>query len=449
MIPVNPPKIFEPKTQKPVRSNLPNLTEETIRARTKAGDTPLHRAAKNGQFDLIPSHLLSVDLFMVKNNEGNTPLHVAARHGTLNQVPRQFLARETLTITSTPPYATEYKAQTETVLHIAALYRHGDQIPVEFLTPEYLCIEAKGYGETLLHYLARSKSLDLIPQVYAHSEIWNLKDRNGQTPRDILEGVIEQEKYVAQCRSEPATEKQKEKLRWFGYAFGENIPKGQASDAIAKCVRDYPEKDRAYYNRPATEEQLAQIREYNKHPDYADEPYYDFENEGPLTYGTAKDIIQEWGWSEREREHEESQKEMDKYSNSPSKAQLALLKESGIKLDSTAKITEGELDCILSLEKLPPSEEDLSLFKQHGVISFKGDGFAAYAFGDLIRCFGGSAQDHNRSNVNYGAAGEAAMRDPAYQKPTLSRDWEGVVAFTWPKSKIKEWLRSSQLTFQR
>ena len=29
-----------------------------------------------------------------------------------------------------------------------------------------------------------------------------------------------------------------------------------------------------------------------------------------------------------------------------------------------------------------------------------------------------------------------------YHKPTLSRDWEGEVAFTWPKSKIKEWLRS-------
>jgi len=316
------------REQKPVRSNLSKLTEETIRARTKAGDTPLHRAAKNGQFDLIPPHLLTIELFMVKNNEGNTPLHVAARHGTLNQVPRQFLTKETLTVRETPGYAPEgfyftgsgYKAQTETPLHIAALYGHAAQIPQEFLMPEYLCVEAKGYGETLLHYLARSKSLDLFSQDYAHSEIWNLKDRNGQTPRDLLEGVIAQENYVAQVRSEPATEKQKAKLRWFGYAFDETITKGAASDAIDKCIRDFPEMEAAYQNRPATDDQMAQIRQFNEESERIDgELFYDFENEDALTYGKAKDIIQEWGWAERERDTEEMQRQMEKDSNPPSK----------------------------------------------------------------------------------------------------------------------------------
>jgi hypothetical protein len=111
-------------------------------------------------------------------------------------------------------------------------------------------------------------------------------------------------------------------------------------------------------------------------------------------------------------------------------------------LDSSAKITEGDLDDVLQLEGLPAREEDLSLFEQHGITSFKGDGFAAYALADLIRCFGGSAHDHNRANVNYVAACTAASRDPAYLAPTLTRDWEGCVAFTWPKSKIKGWLRS-------
>jgi len=283
-----------PKVKKIVRTNLSKLTEETIRARTKAGSTPLHRAAKSGQFDLIPSHLLSVELFMVRNNDGNTPLHVAARQGTLDQVPHKFLTKETLTVRATPHYAPEgfyftgsgYKALAETVLHIAALYGHGNQIPEEFLTPEFLCIEAKGHAQTVLHYFAMSKSLDLIPKIYANSEIWNLRDSSGQTPRSILEGVVEREAYVARVRIEPATEKQKEKLRYFGYAFDEKISKGQASDAIDECVKQFPQKNADYYNRPATEEQLAKLRSRNK----------------TLTYGQAKDLIWERDMEKRHRD---------------------------------------------------------------------------------------------------------------------------------------------------
>ena len=383
-----------------------------------------------------------------KGRVGNTLLHKAARNGTLNQVPRELLTKETLTIVSKPRYAPEgfyftgsgYKAKTETVLHIAALYGHGDQIPVEFLTPDLLSIEAGGHAQTVLHYFALSKSLDLIPKIYENSEMWNIKNRQGVTPRELQEAVIARGAYVARVRTEPATEKQKEKLRWFGYVFDEHISKGAASDAIDDCVRKYPEKDRAYYNRPPTEEQLGKISEINKESVRIDgEPYYDFENDGLLTYGRAKDLMQEWGWLERQRERKE---EFNKHSNPPSKAQLEWLKELGIKLDSSLKITEWELECIIGLEKLPPREEDLVLFKQHGVISFKGDGFGALLFADLIRSFGGSAQDHNRAKINYGPPCQAALRDPAYHKPTLSRDWEGEIAFTWPKSKIMEWLRA-------
>lgn len=71
--------------KKPARSNLVKLTKETIKTKTKSGDTPLHRAAKNGQFREIPSHLLSIKLFKEKNNAGETPLHVAAKHGHLER----------------------------------------------------------------------------------------------------------------------------------------------------------------------------------------------------------------------------------------------------------------------------------------------------------------------------------------------------------------------------
>jgi hypothetical protein len=251
-------------------------------------------------------------------------LHKAAQNGTLNQIPRELLTRETLTIVAKPRHAPEgfyftgsgYKAKTETVLHIAALYGHGDQIPVEFLTPELLSIEAGGHARTVLHYFALSKNLDLIPKIYANSEMWNIRDRQGFIPRELQEAVIAREAYVARVRSEPATEKQKEKLRWFGCTFGEGITKGQASDALDKCVRDFPEKESAYYSRPPTEEQLEKIREINKESVRIDgEHYYDFENDGLLTYGRAKDLIQERGWLERQREREE---EFNKHSNPPS-----------------------------------------------------------------------------------------------------------------------------------
>jgi hypothetical protein len=442
----------ESKARKSAIKKLSGLTGETIRVKSSAGNTPLHLAAKNGNIDLIPSHLLSEELFMDRNREGNTPLHIAAMHGNLFQVPRQFLTKRSVTIpNSTWTTGSGYKAHGPTALYAAADCGYVDQIPREFFTPEFLLIETTGYKHTLLQFLVKKKRLDLLPENYASSEMWNAKDGDGHTPLQHLEYLIqlEAENVIirAQCaanlalvRSEQPTGKQIEKLRWFGYNTDEITTKGQASDAIDDCVRKYPEKNKAYYSRTPTEEQLEKIREINNESNRIDgEPYYDFENDGPLTYGRAKDLIQEWGWLERQREREE---EFSKHSNPPSNAQLAWLKESGIKLDSSLKITEWELECIIGLEKLQPREEDLSLFKQHGIISFKGDGFGAFLFADLIRSFGGSAQNHNRAKINYGPPCQAALRDPDYHKPTLSRDWEGEIAFTWAKSKIKEWLNS-------
>ena len=460
-MPAHPPACFcsnviaripvqeESKARKSAIKKLSALSEETIRIKSSAGNTPLHLAAKNGHIDLIPSHLLNEELFMDRNRDGNTPLHIAAMHGNLRQVPRQFLTKRTVTIpNSTWTTGSGYKAHGPTALYAAAASGYVDQIPREFFMPEFLLIETTGYKQTLLQFLVKNKRLDLLPENYADSDLWNAKDGAGHTPLQYLEYLIqlEAENVVirAQCaadlafvRSEQPTTKQKEKLRWFGCNTDDITTKGQASDAIDNCVRKYPEKERAYYGRPATVEQLEKIRELNEESVRIDgEPAYDPET---LTYGVAKDIIQQDEWARR-KEAEEA--EINKHSNPPSKAQLAWLKKSGIQLDSMLKITEWELECIIGLEKLPPSADDLHLFKQHGVVAFKGDGFGAFLFADLIRSFGGSAQDHNRAKINYGPPCQAALRDSDYYKPTLSRDWEGEIAFTWPKSKIKEWLRS-------
>lgn len=103
-------------------------------------------------------------------------------------------------------------------------------------------------------------------------------------------------------RNEPASEKQKEKLRFFGCSWEDGITKGQASDALDECAKQFPEKDAEYYNRPATEEQLAKLRDYLK-PD-GEEPE-DYADEGqPLTYGQAKDLLQEFKMAERKEAEE-------------------------------------------------------------------------------------------------------------------------------------------------
>lgn len=240
---------------------------------------------------------------MEKNNRGQTPLHIAAECGSLYQIPGEFLTGDTLRTRTGPPHAPDgvyatgsgYMAKTETVLHIAVRCGHADQIPKEFLTPEFLRLEASGYRLTLLHDLAYANRLDLVPDAYANSEIWNLRDYIGRTPRDLIQEKVERQAYVDDVRSEPATEKQKEKLRWFGCTWDEGITKGQASDALDTCARQFPDRDAEYYSRPATEEQKAKLRAFRKNPD-------DNRWDGPLTYGEAKDLIRE---IELEKQREE------------------------------------------------------------------------------------------------------------------------------------------------
>ena len=310
----NPPPVREYREPRPL---FADLSEATIRKIKKSGETPLHRAAKMGRINEIPKHLLTAELFMARDNSftRKTPVHLAAEFGQLNKVPREFLTRETMTA------STEYEKKesrtgpapprTETPLHVAARCGHADQIPKEFLTPEFLSVEASGYRETVLHSLAHQNRLDLVPAVYADSPMWNLRNSSGQTPREIVETNIKQEAYIARVRMEPATEKQKGKLRWFGFTFDETISKGDASDSIDKCVRDFPEKDRAYYNRPATGEQLEQLKPLLKGSRTKAEDYA--EPGKPLTYGRAKDLISERAMENRHDDRVDEMEQLDYY----------------------------------------------------------------------------------------------------------------------------------------
>jgi hypothetical protein len=80
-------------------------------------------------------------------------------------------------------------------------------------------------------------------------------------------------------RNDAATEKQKEKLRFFGCNWDEGVTKGQASDALDECISKFPETQQAWLNRPATPEQLEELKSYGEEP------------ENGLTYGEAKELL--------------------------------------------------------------------------------------------------------------------------------------------------------------
>lgn len=81
-------------------------------------------------------------------------------------------------------------------------------------------------------------------------------------------------------RNEPATEKQKEKLRFFGCTWDEGITAGQASDALEECAKQFPDAEAAYQkSQPATEEQKDKLR------------FFGCTWNGDITVGHASDAL--------------------------------------------------------------------------------------------------------------------------------------------------------------
>jgi len=97
---------------------------------------------------------------------------------------------------------------------------------------------------------------------------------------------------------DPATDMQKEKLRFLGCTWESNITKGQASDAISEYVRLFPEKEREWQSRPATAEQEKLIREMGE------------ENRRGMTYSEAKDLIGDYESVPTEAEEREEEMEL-------------------------------------------------------------------------------------------------------------------------------------------
>ena len=83
-----------------------------------------------------------------------------------------------------------------------------------------------------------------------------------------------------QWRNELATEKQKEKLRFFGCTWDEGITAGQAEDALEACARQFPEAEATWQkSQPATEKQTEKLR------------YFGCSWSGDINVGQASDAL--------------------------------------------------------------------------------------------------------------------------------------------------------------
>ena len=110
-------------------------------------------------------------------------------------------------------------------------------------------------------------------------------------------------------RNNPATQKQKEKLNFFGCSFDDGITKGQAHDAIEKCIAMFPDREKSYQDRPATKEQMRDVRAYLKANGEEIEDYA--ENGKNLTYGEAKGIVEDWKLQKEEAKEKKELEELE------------------------------------------------------------------------------------------------------------------------------------------
>ena len=179
---------YAEKVRKGLGSNLSKLDSVSILRKTKAGETPVHRAARQRRLSEIRRELLSKEHFMIQNNEGRTALHLAASNSCLDQVPPEFLDEDTLSV-------------------------------------------ADCYGTSVIHEAAQYGTINQIPRSALTRQIMNLKNKRGDTVSDLIE------------QNRP-TQKQLDYLKSLAVPFDLSVlTKARASGLIDSALREQRSKE--------------------------------------------------------------------------------------------------------------------------------------------------------------------------------------------------------------
>jgi hypothetical protein len=125
----------------------------------------------------------------------------------------------------------------------------------------------------------------------------------------------------------------------------------------------------------------------------------------------------------------------------PTDAQIKMAKESGFTLRNIQGLTARELDDLLKLGFREADAADLQTLRNYGIKFHSGNGLAARVAVALISQYEDGNDGGEVSKYQIAKACVGAMNDPCYATPTLSWDDVGELRISWPKAKLKDWLR--------
>ncbi len=100
----------------------------------------------------------------------------------------------------------------------------------------------------------------------------------------------------------------------------------------------------------------------------------------------------------------------------------------------------GELDDILKLADREPDASMLDALDALGLKWISGTALEARMVLDLASEYGSLEWEMEGFEIAQACA--AAMKDPAFNQPTISNDTLGLAPFHWPKTKMREWAAS-------
>jgi hypothetical protein len=182
------------------------LTEEDISRKTQSGHTLLHYCAKDGYWKKLPTKLkqkkywtqssdgetvpliamqgiyegqfnfktLKTEDLLIKTSQKQSVATLACRKGCFHYLPKDII---TLEVLSEP---IEFNDQ-DTILHRLARSARMSVVPKQFLTPQTLSNKGR-YGETIYHILTEGKIYSLIPKEQWTKKNLTLQSDNGVTP---------------------------------------------------------------------------------------------------------------------------------------------------------------------------------------------------------------------------------------------------------------------------
>ena len=146
----------------------------------------LKSIVKKGEFETLPTDILTVENTTLDETPKETILHMLARSYQCHLIPSNLLTEKTLQI--------QYKGYTDgkpwygkRLVDIMTEKGYFNHIPKKNIT-EKLLESVNHNGQSLLHLLAQYKKFDEIPKERLNTENIRLKDKKGNT---VLESLAE------------------------------------------------------------------------------------------------------------------------------------------------------------------------------------------------------------------------------------------------------------------